>query len=344
MPVDRELRVGLLDQQPGPPRTLQAPDLVVAVAAASQPGLELIGLLERRDRMGRLADPVAQGQQQDSELVDRSGMPAAGDVLQRVKHVVDRLSQLDQRPAARAVAPARAHHGQQVVHDPVALALPTHNRVQRSPITRQKLVEAVADRQKIPGGLPEQQRDRARQAIQADGCGHAATSSLSANSPGRPAARTSAATVSASYDTRSIKTSSRPELASSTAKAPRGSPSLGLPTEPQLTNSTPPCSRTHGLCVWPNTSTSASSPAASRSYSDAGLSSKRYSLTFRGEPCTRGTAVGPTSKRRSNGRSRMKSFAARSVCASVHSTERSPISRSCGVTYAQPQSSRSRAI
>ena len=83
----------------------------------------------------------------------------------------------------------------------------------------------------------------------------------------------------------------RRRAASSTANAPRGSPSLGLPTEPQLTNSTPPYSRTHGLCVWPKTSTSASSAAASRSYSDAGLSSNRYSLTLRGEPWTRWTRV-----------------------------------------------------
>src|SRR5215204_3051287 len=46
-----------------------------------------------------------------------------------------------------------------------------------------------------------------------------------------------------------------------TAKAPRGSPSFGLPTEPQLTNSTSPYERTHGLCVWPRARTSASSAA-----------------------------------------------------------------------------------
>ena len=46
MPADRELRVGLLDKQPRPPSTLQAPDLVAAVAATSQPGLQPIGLLE----------------------------------------------------------------------------------------------------------------------------------------------------------------------------------------------------------------------------------------------------------------------------------------------------------
>ena len=93
-----------------------------------------------------------------------------------------------------------------------------------------------------------------------------------------------------------------------TANAPRGSPSLGLPTEPQLTNSTPPYSWTQGLCVWPNTSTGSLSAAASRSYRLAGLSSNRYSLTFRGEPWTRWTSTLPTGKCRSNGRPRMKSL------------------------------------
>ena len=62
------------------------------------------------------------------------------------------------------------------------------------------------------------------------------------------------------------------------------------PTDPQLTNSTPPYSRVHGLWVWPKASTRSCSAAASRSYSRAGLSSNRYSLTFRGEPCTRWTS------------------------------------------------------
>jgi predicted phosphodiesterase len=48
-------------------------------------------------------------------------------------------------------------------------------------------------------------------------------------------------------------------------KPARGSPSFGLPTEPQFTNRTPACSRSQGLWVWPNTSTSASSAAARRS-------------------------------------------------------------------------------
>ena len=84
----------------------------------------------------------------------------------------------------------------------------------------------------------------------------------------------------------------RPSAASRTAKAPRGSPSLGLPTEPQLTNSTPPYSWTHGLWVWPNTSTSSrlGRRRAART-GDAGLSSNRYSLTLRGEPWTRWTVV-----------------------------------------------------
>src|SRR5918992_1726757 len=137
--------------------------------------------------MGRLADPVPEREQQDSELVDWSGVPTAGDILQRVEHVVDRLSELDERPAARTVALARAHHGQQVVHDPVALALPAHNRVERGPITGKQFVEVVADGDEVASGFAEQARDRTRQAVEADGCGHAATSSLSANSPGRPA-------------------------------------------------------------------------------------------------------------------------------------------------------------
>jgi len=42
-------------------------------------------------------------------------------------------------------------------------------------------------------------------------------------------------------------------------------PSLGFPTEPQLTKSTPPYSLTHGLCVWPKRRMSHSASWAIRS-------------------------------------------------------------------------------
>ena len=109
------------------------------------------------------------------------------------------------------------------------------------------------------------------------------------------------------------------------------------PTEPQLTNSTPPCSRTHGLWVCPKTSTSASSAAARRSYSRR-LVLEQVLVDLARRAVHEVDRRLATSKRRSNGRSRMKSLAPVGV-ASVHSTERWPSSRSCGVTYAQPQSS-----
>jgi hypothetical protein len=92
MPANREFGIGLLDEQPRPAAAVEASDLVVAFPTASQPGLEPARLLERHDRVGRLADPVAEGEQQVGELVERSGAPAARDVLDRVEDVVDRLS------------------------------------------------------------------------------------------------------------------------------------------------------------------------------------------------------------------------------------------------------------
>ena len=145
-----------------------------------------------------------------------------------------------------------------------------------------------------------------------------AASSLSANSAGRPAAATSSATASASYSTRSIVTSTAVVAGPRIANAPRGSPSLGLPTEPQLTNSTPPCSRTHGLWVWPKTSTSGGLGAGEALVEAGGLVLEEVLVDLARRAVHEMDLGSPTSKRRSNGSSRMKSLERWSVCASVH--------------------------
>ena len=149
--------------------------------------------------------------------------------------------------------------------------------------------------------------------------------------PADPHAATSRATDSASYATRSIVAPHVPALGLEHREGGSRVAVLGLARPTRSSRTAPRRTRaTQGLWVWPNTSTSQSAPAAIRSNVRAGLSSNRYSLTLRGEPCTRRTRVPPSAKRRSKGRLAHEVLERRSVCARVQSTDRWPSSRSCG--------------
>ena len=156
--------------------------------------------------------------------------------------------------------------------------------------------------------------------------------SLSANSPGSPACGPRAATCIGVVGDALDRHLDGAATGSSTAKAPRGSPSLGLPTEPQLTNSTPPYSWTQGLWVWPNTSTLASLGRRQALIQPRRLVLEEVLVDFAGGPVNEVYRHAVDVEAQVERQFQHESLESWLVCSSVQATDCWPSSRSCGVT------------